>query len=186
MRKCTLFFLYLHLTTNYHIVKNIYIILFIMAVGVLGVACQAKVPKGKLIYCSYARTGAAGLGKNYCELIADPGTDPIVRVVLNADNRFDEPEVREEYPTTAEDVASLQEMLESNKVYKLNGYNLEEPITGGYSYRIYMEYDSDDRVEARWYGHKVKDQAIDAYNYIEYFFKPWRDRAVQENNTTNP
>ena len=72
MRKCTLFFLYLHLTTNYHIVKNIYIILFIMAVGVLGVACQAKVPKGKLIYCSYARTGAAGLGMHVDSKVSAP------------------------------------------------------------------------------------------------------------------
>ena len=167
--------------------KTCYKILLIMAIGAFGLtACQAKVPKGKLIYCSYSKTGAAGLGKDYCELIADPGTDPKVVVVLDEDNRFGDPVIHKEYPVTPEEYAPLEEWLKSNKVYRLNGYNLEEPITGGHSYRIYMEYDSGDKVNARWYGHKVKDKAIDAYNYIEWFFKPWRERAVRDSQAEEP
>ena len=161
--------------------KAFYNILLIMAIAMFGLACQAKAPKGKLIYCSYARTGSAGLGKDYCELIADPDTEPVIRVVLNEGNRFDDPVIREEYPVSPEEIAALQEWLDGNKVYKLDGYRLDEAITGGHSYRIYMEYDSGDKVDARWYGHKVKEQAITAYNHIEYFFSPWRNRAEEEN-----
>ena len=112
--------------------KTVSKILLIMAMGLFGLtACQAKAPKGKLVYCSYAASGAAGLGKDYCELIADPGTQPIVRVVLSEGNRFDDPVIREEYPVTPEEIVPLQKWLMSNKVYKLDGYNSEEPITGG-------------------------------------------------------
>lgn len=71
-------------------------------------------------------------------------------------------------------------MLKEAKVYKLDGYRLEEPISGGHSYRIYQEYSSGDKVDARWYGNKIKNSAISAYDLIEYFFKPWRDRAESE------
>ena len=96
--------------------KTVSKILLIMAMGLFGLtACQAKAPKGKLVYCSYAASGAAGLGKDYCELIADPGTDPVVRVVLNEGNRFGDPVIREEYPVTPEQIASLQEWLQLKK-----------------------------------------------------------------------
>ena len=167
--------------------KTVSKILLIMAMGLFGLsACQAKAPKGKLIYCSYASSGSAGLGKEYCELIADPGKDPVVRVVLHEGNRFGDPEIHEEYPVSSEQIASLQEWLMSNKVYKLDGYNYEEPITGGYAHRIYMEYDSGDHVDARWYGNKIKDLAIKAYNYIEFFFRPWVERAEKEHPAEEP
>lgn len=170
-----------------HKMKTFSKIFLIMAIGMFGLAaCQAKAPKGKLIYCSYASSGSAGLGKDYCELIADPGKDPVVRVVLHEGNRFGDPEIDEEYPVTPEQIASLQEWLQSNKVYKLDGYRLDEAITGGYAHRIYMEYDSGDKVDARWYGSKVKDLAITAYNHIEFFFKPWVDRAEKENPSGDP
>lgn len=155
-------------------------LLLVMTVGLLGLACEAKAPKGILIYCSYSCTGMAGLGKDYCELIADPGTDPMVRVVLNQDNRFGDPEIRAEYPATVQDVATLMLWLQDNKVYELDGYDLDERMTGGHAYRIYMEYDSGDKVNARWYGHDVKAKALTAYNYIENFFTPWRERAKRD------
>lgn len=142
-----------------------------------GCSLQAKAPKGKLIYCSYAATGSAGLGKNYCELIADPGQPAKVVVVLNHDCRFAD-EIHEEYPATQASVDSLQQLLANAKVYKLNGYSVEEPISGGHSYRIYMEYDSGEKINARWYGHHIKDEAIAAYNMIEAFFEPWSKQAA--------
>ena len=42
-----------------------------MATFISGCGLLSRPPKGDLIYCSYAQTGAAGLGKDYCELIAD-------------------------------------------------------------------------------------------------------------------
>ena len=166
--------------------KTCYKILLIMAIGVFGLtACQAKAPKGRLIYCSYSSSGF-GLGKEYCELIADPGKEPVIRVVMREGNRFGDPEIHEEYPITPDDFQPLEEWLKSNKVHKLNGYNHEEPISGGYAHRICMEYDSGDKVEARWYGSKIKDLAIRSYNYIDWFFKPWRERAEQENPAEGP
>ena len=49
-----------------------------------------------------------------------------------------------------------------------------------------MEYDSGDHVDARWYGSKVKDLAIKAYNYIEFFFRPWVERAEKEHPADGP
>jgi len=162
-------------------------ILLIMAIGLFGIAaCQAKAPKGKLIYCSYSSSGSAGLGKEYCELIADPGREPKVVVVLREGNRFGDPEIHEEYPVSPEEIQALQDWLAANKVYKLDGYRLDEAISGGYAHRIYMEYDSGDKVDARWYGSKIKDLAIKSYNHIEFFFKPWRERAEKENPAGDP
>lgn len=154
-------------------------IFLVMAIGLSGLPCQAQAPEGKLIYCSYARTGAAGLGKDYCELIADPGTAPSVKVVLRDGNRFGDPVIRKEFPATPEDVRTLQEWLADNKVYELAGYRLDEEMTGGYSYRIYMEYDSGERIDARWYGHGVKKEAAAAYGHIQSFFNPWRSQALR-------
>lgn len=161
--------------------KFLRFVILMMAIGLSVASCQAGAPKGRLIYCSYACAGTAGLGKDYCELIADPGTEPKVRVVLHQGNRFEDPEIREEYPVSEEEIAALQDWLAANKVYKLAGYNLDEAITGGYAHRIYMEYDSGVKVDARWYGNNIKPLAISAYNYIEAFFTPWRDRAEKEN-----
>lgn len=149
-----------------------------MSVALLGCSFWKPVPKGDLIYCSYAKNGAAGLGKDYCELIADPGSDPTVVVVLDEGNRFGDPVIRRTFPVDRSVVDSLQQILSEKKVYKLNGYRVEEPISGGHSYRFYMEYSSGDKVDAFWYGSKIKDQAWDAYNTIERFFEPWRNAAA--------
>jgi len=136
---------------------------------------QAR-PEGRLTYCSCARNGAAGLGRDYCELIADEGTTPKIVVVRNEDCRFME-STRGEFEVDETVVEELQKLLEDNKVYKLNGYRLEEPITGGHSYRIYQEYSGGDKVNAFWYGSHVKDAAIKAYYLIFNFFKPWYDQV---------
>ncbi len=154
--------------------------LLIMTIGFLGLGCQAKAPKGKLTYCRYYCFETASVSKNYCELIAEPGADPKVSVVLGEGNRFQKPEIRAEYPVSAEDVQALQDWLAANKVFRLNGYDVNEPISGGSSYRIDMRYDSGETIMARWYGNKIKPKAIDAYNYLYFFFAPWRDQAIRE------
>lgn len=156
------------------LIKN----LLAMALGLFGCACGAQnAPKGNLIYCSYSCSGSAGLGKDYCELVADPGTAPKVVVALDLGNRFNYPEVREEYPVDQDVVAALQAGLAERKVYKLNGYLVDEAITGGYAHRIYQEYDSGEKINASWYGHHIKDEAWGAYNYLVQFFAPWREKA---------
>lgn len=157
-------------------------ILLAMVLGAIGTSCFAQAPKGRLTYCSYSRTGAAGLGKDYCELIADPGKTPKVVVALDLGNRFGKPETHAEYEVGEELVDSLSKMLADAKVYKLNGYNVNEHISGGHSYRIYQEYDSGEKINARWYGHNIKSEALSAYHMIESFFRPWRTRAIKEND----
>ena len=152
-----------------------------MATCISGCGLLSRPPKGDLIYCSYAQTGAAGLGKDYCELIADEGKDPVVVVVLDEGNRFGDPEIHCTYQVDRSVVDDLAKLLADNRVYRLDGYNLEEPITGGHSYRIYQEYSSGAHVDARWYGHGVKGSALRAYAIIEQFFAPWREQAIKEN-----
>ena len=162
--------------------KPLFIILIALALLAIGTSCFAQAPKGELIYCSYSRTGAAGLGKDYCELIADPGQTPKVVVALDVGNRFEKPEIHAEYPVGKEVVDSLSKMLADAKVYKLNGYSVDEHIAGGYSFRIYQEYASGEKINAHWYGHNIKSEALSAYHMIEVFFRPWRERAVKEND----
>ena len=144
-----------------------------------GCAAAQGGPAGKLVYCSYSETGVAGLGKNYCELIADTDSEPKVVVVLDQDCRF--ADVRKaEYPVGPELADSLQAKLAAAEVYKLNGYSVDEPMTGGTVYRIYMEYDSGEKVNAHWYGHDIKPEAWDAFHLIRRFFDPWRSRTEEE------
>ena len=154
--------------------------LFVMtALCLTGLNVNAQAPKGTLIYCSFSKTGAAGLGREYCELIADKDSIPKVVVVMNEGNRFGTPEIHKEYTVTQEEVASLQAKLASQEVYKLDGYKVEERMPGGTTYRIYMEYDSGRKVNASWYGHNIKAVALSAYGMIRSFFDPWRQRASQ-------
>ena len=154
--------------------------LLIMAISIFSCGAFAHKPTGNLIYCSYSCRGAAGLGSDYCELIADTDSIPKVVVVLDEGNRFGDPVIRRNYPVDRSVVDSLAQMLADAKVYKLNGYNVEEPICGGYSHRIHMEYSSGDKVSAFWYGNKIKDEAWSAYHAIERFFAPWVAQARQE------
>ena len=78
----------------------------LLMVSVFSSCAIANGPKGKLIYCSYASVGAGAIGTEYCELIADPGTDPNVVVVIDADCHFAD-ERRCEYPVDAAVVDSL-------------------------------------------------------------------------------
>ena len=87
-----------------------------MLFGLFTTACGAQAPAGKLTYCSYSNAGAAGLGKDYCELIADIGQTPKVVVALNLDNRFGTPEIHAEYPVDQAVVDSLQAKLADRPV----------------------------------------------------------------------
>ena len=155
-------------------------LLVFLALGFSGLRISAQGPEGNLIYCSYSCTGAAGLGKDYCELIADTDSIPKVVVVLGRGNRFGDPEVNKSYSIDKEKVLELQELLEKNEVYKLDGYEVDEHMTGGRTYRTYMEYSSGEKINARWYGHDIKEEALSAYALIARFFSPWRTEATKE------
>ena len=134
-------------------------------------------PQGKLIYCSYSASGVAGMGKDYCELVADEGKQPVIHVRLNIGNRFGEKEPQGDYTVSQDVVEKLRLKLAEAEVYKLNGYSVDEMMTGGTVYRIYMEYSSGETVNAQWYGHDIKDEAWAAYYLIMNYFAPWREKT---------
>ena len=154
---------------------RIFSVLF-MATAISGCAEAQQAPRGNLIYCSYSATRVAGLGKSYCELVADTDSVPRVNVILDRDSRC-APERTGTYEVGADVVQRLQEALAKAKVYELDGYYVDEAIDGGTIYRIYMEYDSGDKVNARWYGHDVKPDAYASYNMIFSYFEPWRSQV---------
>ena len=104
---------------------------FLCLLPLFGFSCGGEKPKGKLIYCSCSETRMAGLGKDYCELIADEGKLPKVVICLNANNDLGEPEIKKEYPATSSDVEQIATLLQEAEVYKLNGYNKDDEMTGG-------------------------------------------------------
>lgn len=158
--------------------RAFYKVFLTVALGLSGFVCSAQqAPSGHLTYCSYSCTGMAGLGKDYCELIADEGAIPKVVVALKVGNRFREPEIHAEFQVAQDVVEALQRALAAYKVYELAGYCVDEAITGGYAYRIYQEYDSGEKINASWYGHGIKPEAWSAYYFIESFFAPWRKKA---------
>ena len=158
-----------------------------MATAFCSCAAAQKAPGGKLIYCSYSETRVAGLGKSYCELIADPGSAPSVHVVLDRDCSYAS-ERTATYEVNADAVRRMQDALANAKVYELDGYYVDEAMTGGTIYRIYMEYDSGEKVNAQWYGHDIKEEALASYGMIYRFFEPWRSKteAIEVSDEPRP
>lgn len=154
----------------------------VVLIGVLMMAMNSfsqEAPKGKLIYCSYSKNGHAGLGKSYCELIADEGKEPQIVVSLYNDCHFRDA-VKKTFTVTAAEVEKMRQLLEKGEVYKLDGYNHDEQLEGGATYRIYQEYLFEGtviKVNATWSGHEIKPEAMSAYAMIENFFDPWREQV---------
>lgn len=155
---------------------NIKSFLLMAAVLVSGYAAAQEAPKGNLIYCSYSQNRVAGLGRSYCELIADPGSEPRINVVLDQDSRL-EAERKADFKVGSDVVTALQEKLAEAEVYKLNGYVADEHLEGGTVYRIYMEYDSGEKITAWWHAHNVSPDAIAAYALIKKYFDPWKNKV---------
>ena len=141
-------------------------------------------PKGKLTYCSYTREGLAAMGTDYCELIANPSTQPKIVVVKNDNCHFAE---REEYTyeVSPEVVAQLQELLKKVNLKKVNGYKKESHERGGYEYRFHIEYDSGEKIHASWHTRSPKVGVVSVYRMIEQFFAPWRNN-IKKNKSNIP
>lgn len=123
-------------------------------------------PKAQLIYCSCAETpyGVPDKGKDYYELIADEGKTPKVVRCTDAGTEF---ETKQSYNVNAEDVKQMQQILQDLDVGKLNGYNQNEDMMGGSSFRVYMEYADGSKINATWYTHEPKELAMTTYHTIQ-------------------
>jgi len=148
------------------------IIMSITLCGLLSSCFSEMPPKGKLIYCSYSKTRVAGQGKDYCEIINENGKC-IVNVVMNEDSEFSKP-FKGQYEATEADIDRLHDIIMKEKIYELNGYRRNRHMNGGATYRIYMEFDSGEWIEAHWYTDRPKEKAVEAYDTISNFFSKWQ------------
>ncbi len=123
-------------------------------------------PEGKMTYCSCAYTNyglpVGEIRHSYYELIADEGTEP--KVVFCEDRGVDVKKT--EYHATEQDVSELNRILREKDVFVLNGYNVDEQMTGGTSYRVYMEFSSGEKLNATWYAEKPLALATEVYGTI--------------------
>lgn len=123
-------------------------------------------PEGRMIYCSCAYTNyglpAGNIRHSYYELIADEGVEP---KVVYCEERDGDP-MKTEYRATEEDVRELTSILREKDVFELNGYNVDEQMTGGTSYRIYMEFSTGEKLNATWYVEKPLALATETYGTI--------------------
>ena len=145
---------------------------------------QTQAPQGRLVYCSYSCNRPAGGGKDYCELIADPGVTPTVVVCLNSNSRLYDTEERR-FAVADSVVAEAQLMLAELEVWNLNGYVHKENIPGAPTYRIYQEYESGEKFNAVWSGHDIKPEAERAYIATARFFSRWRNQVEQSGPSDN-
>lgn len=129
-------------------------------------------PKGNLIYCSYSKTRVAGQGKDYCEIINENG-NCTVNVVMNENSEFSKP-FKGRYEASEADINRLHDIIMKEKIYELDGYRRNSHMTGGATFRIYMEFDSGEWIETKWYTDKPSKKAVEAYDTIYSFFSTWR------------
>lgn len=130
-------------------------------------AKKPQKPKGNLIYCSYSITRNAGLGIDYCELINENGSIDIV-VVRDEDSRFDQ-ETRLTFKATAADVAAISKTLKSLKAWRLQDSPRGEEAPGSVRFRVYMEYDSGEKIGSVWFGVGTKEQQSVFYALQAFF-----------------
>ncbi len=135
-----------------------------------------------LIYASCAATHHGGLGKDYFEMIADPGVEPKVVAV----HKFDTPEyTKNEYSITAQDVKGVQEELYKVDLEKIRDYNRDDEMTGGTTYRVYMEFADGDKINATWFTHEPRKEAVQAYAIIERQLSKLAEENSKKANNDN-
>lgn len=144
--------------------KKLLCLLIVLVMGGMTGWAQ-ETPKAQLIYCSCAETphGIPDKGKDFYELVADPGTTP--KVVKCTDAGM-EHMTKTEYNVTAAEVKRMQQLLQDLDVGKLNGYNQEEDMMGGSTYRVYMEYADGSKINATWQTHHPRLLAEQTYSMI--------------------
>ena len=123
----------------------------------------------KLIYCSCAFTNyglpVGEIKYSYYELIADKGKKPYV---VYCEDRGEEPK-KKNFPVTEKDVTTLYKILQDLNVEDLDGYNVNEDMMGGTSYRIHIEFADGKKVTASWFTHHPIEEAVSVYNTILRF-----------------
>ena len=138
-------------------------------------------PKGNLVYCSYSIDRPAGGGYSYCDITLDNDT-PAVVVNRDRNCRFAQNQVRSFDDFEPEQVEALQQLIIENRYYLLNNYKQIEAIPGAPTYRIHIEFDSGEKITARWCTKKPRPEAQHAFEQIQSFFAPWLEQVPQINN----
>lgn len=154
--------------------------LFCVFLALLACISTASRDDDELVYCSYAIEGMAGLGTDYCELIADSGSVPRVVVVKNKNCRFAE-QVTDTFEVDDTVIASLRNMLNKKDLDAVAGYREEAGLEGGREYRFHIEYKSGRTIHASWHTHSPLPEAVDIFSTIRSFFAPWMDKKEKAN-----
>lgn len=132
----------------------------------LNVSCSGPEQRADLIYASCAATHHGGLGKDFYEMYNDPGTKPKILSAF----RYNTPEyTKKEYPITDEVVKGLQEKLYKIDLEEIRGYNIDEMMTGGTTYRVHLEFADGDQITAEWFTHEPLPEAVAVYSTIENY-----------------
>lgn len=141
--------------------------------------CAQKTPKGRLVYCSYSDTRHGGLGRSYCELVADSLDSAKIKARYDIDCHYAE-ETRKQIPVDSATVAALEQLLRQQEVWKLDGYHKEEPMEGGTTHRIHVEFSDGSNVTASWFSHSPKEAVVTAYHTIKNFLDEHLNKAKTE------
>ena len=133
-------------------------------------------PKGKMTYCSceYTNSGlpVGHIHDSYYELIAEEGKAPKVIYYEDRGNA----EKRTEYRATQKDVTELSKILRDLKIFRINGYHVDEKMMGGTSYRVHMEFASGEKLHASWFTSHPDALALKAYDTILQYLQKITER----------
>lgn len=109
-----------------------------------------RIPDGDMVYCSCSvRHHGLPVGeiqREFYELIADKDKAPKVVHGVERDGKVE----KTEHAATAENVAQLYATLSDLNVIQIKNYHAEEPMSGGTTYRVYMEFSSGEKLNANW------------------------------------
>lgn len=141
------------------------------------VSSAAGYPEGKMVYCSCAYTHhglpVGTLQRSYYELIADEGKAP---KVVYFESRGSNDDKKTEYRATQKDVTQLSNILRDLKIFKINGYQADEQMMGGTTYRIHMEFSSGEKLHASWCTSHPDGLASEAYATILRYMEKMAER----------
>ena len=125
----------------------------------------------ELIYCGVEFTNhglpVGEIQSSYFDLVTDKNGGEPKEVYF--ENRGGDRIRKTEYPATKQDVKDLYDLLIDMDVFKLDGYNVDDGIDGGTTYRISLGFSSGDKFKATWHAENPDPKVEAAFKKIWMF-----------------
>lgn len=125
----------------------------------------------ELIYCGVEFTNhglpVGEIQSSYFDLVNDKNGGEPKEVYF--ENRGGDRIRKTEYPATKQDVKDLYDLLIDMDVFKLDGYNVDNGIDGGTTYRISLGFSSGDKFKATWHAENPDPKVEAAFKKIWMF-----------------